>query len=305
MKNTIYFGIVLIMLSSCHLYQTSQFNGKYNSFLEEDETEIKTEYHTIFSKKSDGSYVFRQFFPETKQITELITYASDKNTKNGKYARWSDDGILRSEGNYKNNQEIGQWIDGESKGKYLQGKKEGQWIATNKKGQLSAVYQYINGIRHGEFIIYDTLGQIVNKGIYRADTIFSQSVISEKTTEGPLKKIKIMPMMKSKSCAQMNYDERKNCSDIAMLTYITKKLKYPIIARDYGVQGTAIVQFVIDTDGSVVDINVVRGICQSIKDEVTRVVKSFPAWDPGIIDGKPVKVLYTLPVKFKLERFYK
>jgi len=59
-----------------------------------------------------------------------------------------------------------------------------------------------------------------------------------------------------------------------------KTLKYPIDAREYGIQGMAIVQFVIDKDGNIQDIYVVRGICDSIRKEVTRVVSSMDKWVP-------------------------
>jgi len=86
-----------------------------------------------------------------------------------------------------------------------------------------------------------------------------------------------------------------------MLQYVYKSLRYPKQARENDVSGEAIAQFTIDKDGSVVDVKVIRGICQSIKDEVTRVIINMPPWNPGYQNDKPVRVLYTLPVKFKLE----
>lgn len=302
MKNIIFCIISLVIVQVSFAQKKTPFKGKYEHFLEKDEKEEITQYHTMLSKKKDGSYVFRQFFPETMTLTEMITYGKDKKTKNGLYRRNSDDGKLQREGQYINEKENGEWyVSRLGKGQYIDGKKEGEWIETYPNGQILSIFSFINDKMEGSFIKYDSLGNVMNEGIYRADTIFSQSVINEKTKERPIKNVEIMPMMISPSCTQVDMDEKKKCSDLAMLNYIYRTLIYPEDAREYGVEGSAIVQFTVEKDGSIVEINMIRGLCQSIKDEVTQVIKSFPKWSPGYQDGQPVRVLYTLPVKFKLE----
>jgi protein TonB len=100
-------------------------------------------------------------------------------------------------------------------------------------------------------------------------------------------------------------EEKKKCSDIAMLTFIQKNLKYPAIARENGVEGTAVVQFVVDKDGSIADVRVVREPGAGCGQAAETVIKSMnnmgSKWVPGKQRGRPVRVLYTLPVKFKLE----
>ncbi|MBK8624399.1 MAG: energy transducer TonB [Saprospiraceae bacterium] len=100
-------------------------------------------------------------------------------------------------------------------------------------------------------------------------------------------------------------EEKKKCSDIAMLTFIQKNLKYPAIARENGVEGTAVVQFVVDKDGSIADVKVVREPGAGCGQAAETVIKSMnnmgSKWVPGKQRGRPVRVLYTLPVKFKLE----
>ena len=78
------------------------------------------------------------------------------------------------------------------------------------------------------------------------------------------------------------------------------QLTYPEDARDAGMQGRVIVQFQINKDGSVSDISILEGVCESIDNEVIRVVSESPDWTPGYIDGKPVKVTYAFPVLFQL-----
>lgn len=302
MKHLLFCIISLALVQVSLAQKKTPYIGKYEAFLEKDEKEEVTQYHTMLSKKKDGSYVFRQFFPETMMMTQMITYSKDKKTKNGLYKRFSDEGKLTSAGIYQKDKESGEWFEsGLGKGQYKDGKKEGEWIETYQNGQLASAYNFINNKREGSFIIYDSLGNITNEGIYRSDTIFSQSNHKATIKEGPLKKVEIMPIMISPSCTQLDMDEKKKCSELAMLNYIAKTLRYPAEARQNDVEGIAVVQFVIEKDGSIKEVNVIRGICQSIKDEVTRVVKSFPKWSPGYQDGQPVRVLYTLPVKFKLE----
>lgn len=86
-----------------------------------------------------------------------------------------------------------------------------------------------------------------------------------------------------------------------LLEYLAKNIKYPAIARENGIQGTVVIQFVVDKDGSVTEPVVVREVGGGCDEEALRVVKNMPKWIPGKQQGKPVKVRYTLPVKFKLE----
>ena len=78
------------------------------------------------------------------------------------------------------------------------------------------------------------------------------------------------------------------------------QLTYPDDARNAGMQGRVIVQFKINKDGSVSDISILEGVCESIDNEVIRVVSESPDWTPGYVDGKPVNVTYAFPVLFQL-----
>lgn len=87
----------------------------------------------------------------------------------------------------------------------------------------------------------------------------------------------------------------------ALLQYIAKSVKYPVIAAENGIQGRVICSFVINKDGKVVDATVVRGVDSSLDKEALRVINSMPAWKPGKQRGKSVRVKYTLPVTFRLQ----
>jgi len=87
----------------------------------------------------------------------------------------------------------------------------------------------------------------------------------------------------------------------ALMKWLSENIRYPVIAQENGIQGRVICQFVVNTDGSIVDIQVVRGVHPSLDEEAVRVIKSMPKWIPGKQRGKPVRVRFTLPINFRLQ----
>ena len=88
----------------------------------------------------------------------------------------------------------------------------------------------------------------------------------------------------------------------ALFKYLSENIKYPVIAQENGIQGRVICQFVVNKDGSIVDVEVARsGGDPSLDKEAVRVIKSMPKWKPGKQRGKPVRMKYTVPVNFKLQ----
>lgn len=86
-----------------------------------------------------------------------------------------------------------------------------------------------------------------------------------------------------------------------LFEYLSKEIKYPFEALNKKIQGRVIAQFVINEDGSISDIKLVRGVHEDLDNEAIRVIKAMPNWTPGKVDGKAVKVQYTLPISFKLD----
>ena len=86
----------------------------------------------------------------------------------------------------------------------------------------------------------------------------------------------------------------------ALLQYISENIKYPSIAQENGIQGRVVVRFIVKKDGSVGEVQILRGVNASLDNEAIRVVKSLPNFIPGKQNGHPVNVWYTLPISFKL-----
>lgn len=87
----------------------------------------------------------------------------------------------------------------------------------------------------------------------------------------------------------------------ALFEYLSKNIKYPVVAEENGVQGRVIVTFVVERDGSITDVKVVKSVDPSLDKEAQRVVKSMPHWIPGKQNGSAVRVKYTVPVTFRLQ----
>lgn len=87
----------------------------------------------------------------------------------------------------------------------------------------------------------------------------------------------------------------------AMYRYIGDNMKYPSAAQRANVSGKVFVKFVVERDGSIGDIQVLKGIGFGCDEEATRVIKSMPKWSPGRQNGRNVRVYFTMPISFRLE----
>jgi protein TonB len=89
--------------------------------------------------------------------------------------------------------------------------------------------------------------------------------------------------------------------DAARMKFLQDNIKYPQMARESGIQGTVYVTFVVEPNGSVSDVRVLRGIGGGCDEEAVRVIQSMPRWEPGKQRGKPVRVQFNMPIKFTLQ----
>ena len=83
--------------------------------------------------------------------------------------------------------------------------------------------------------------------------------------------------------------------------WLARNMQYPPVAAENGIQGRVVVGFVVERDGSISHVQVLRGVDPSLDKEAVRVVKAMPKWNPGMQNGSPVRVKYNVPVQFKLQ----
>ncbi|HBK30050.1 MAG TPA: energy transducer TonB [Porphyromonadaceae bacterium] len=88
----------------------------------------------------------------------------------------------------------------------------------------------------------------------------------------------------------------------ALMKWLNDNIQYPVIAQENGIEGRVIVQFVVGSDGAIQDIKVARGVDPSLDKEATRLVREMPKWIPGRQGGTAVKVRFTLPIVFQLQK---
>ncbi|MDR2144881.1 MAG: TonB family protein [Tannerella sp.] len=87
-----------------------------------------------------------------------------------------------------------------------------------------------------------------------------------------------------------------------VLKWVSEHISYPVVAQENGIKGTVTLKFVVTRDGSVGQIQIVRGVDASLDKEAVRVVQAMPKWIPGKQNGKNVNVWFTLPIKFQLNQ---
>jgi TonB family protein len=89
-------------------------------------------------------------------------------------------------------------------------------------------------------------------------------------------------------------------NDNAFNMYLAKSIRYPQYARDHNITGRVIITFVVERDGRLTDFKILRSPDESLSEEALRVMKNSPVWRPGIQNGRPVRVQFSVPVAFAL-----
>jgi len=318
MKELLLITCLAFTFSSCILNKqntsyiaSDSYENAYDSYLEEGETKVFSWYQGVSSTKDKEAYILRLFYPEKKQITFLKTYKyKNRGILHGRYVSWADNGNKMSEGNYKDDLKDGEWTfydyqDGliSSKGSYKNEKEQGLWKNYTAAGRIINELNWKDGLKEGVFIEYDSLGNKINEGIYKADTIFQQSKPEREqqlySNDSFFTIVEEVPYLKEFEQIT-DIHERKIASDNGLLKYIYGNINYPPFPRENATEGLATICFTVMEDGSIKNIYAISGICESIEEECIRIVKSMPAWNPGKQRGKAVRVKYNLPVRFKL-----
>ena len=90
--------------------------------------------------------------------------------------------------------------------------------------------------------------------------------------------------------------------DYGFSEYLSSEMEYPYQARVNHISGRVLVRFTIEKDGSINEVKIMEGIGYGCDREAVRVLKASPKWNPGLLDGKPVRVYYTMPITFQLSK---
>jgi periplasmic protein TonB len=139
-----------------------------------------------------------------------------------------------------------------------------------------------------QFMTADEAGFVVqNTEVVDIPAIVREEVVTEESEPEPFIIVEEMPSFPG--------------GDKALLSYIAKKLVYPVLAQENNMQGVVIVKFSVTAKGGVSMISVLKGVDPELDKEAMRVVGTLPAFNPGKQGGKAVPVWFTVPIRFRLE----
>lgn len=183
--------------------------------------------------------------------------------------RYYRDGVLVSEGIYRNDKPVGEWKD------------------LYPDGKTRVVRNYNSkGNYHGMFTVYYPGGSLRRSDRYKNGKVKEGKCYTASGADTAWFAYEIYP--------QFPGGDRKR------LEYLVNTVEYPKVARESGIQGTVYVTFVVEKDGTIGQEKILRGVHPALDEETLRVIRSMPRWSPGLLDGKPVKVQFNMPLKFTL-----
>jgi protein TonB len=289
---------------------SKEYAAKYADKLEPGSILLEAWINYTVEKTADSKFIRKMYYPDNRQMTHFTTY-SDRalQFQNGTTKEWWDDGSPVFEGQMSNNLAVGEWRNffgsQTSTGNYANGKQEGLWVTTDSLGNKLGESSYVSGVLNGPFKHWNKEGQLWREGAYKEGKIDWEKTYEEDGTVSSVdlalsRTVEVKPSYPGCDNS-LPKEEFYKCSETKMLQALYGTIKYPPLARENGIEGTAVVSFVVEKDGSISSINTKRGICREIKAECERVIGMMPNWNPGMQRGKPVRVLFNWPIKFKLE----
>lgn len=264
----------LLLLTACYSISTisapyadsKKYADYYQDFLEPESKLITAGYSWTREQLGDTT-IIKQYHPDMRVLIAQTSYVG--NRKNGKSKEWFDNRNIFQEGYYYNDIKTGQWTEcsndsgyGCQSGIYESGKREGEWVSLDSLGRISSMSTYKDGILNGTFKKWDKNGELSVVGEYEDGEIVN---IEQGEYTDPILDTTEMPYMAS--CENvLDKNTRRQCSERKLSESIYKNIKYPASARENGLEGAAIITFIVTKDGSMENIRAMRGL----SDDVTR-----------------------------------
>lgn len=308
--------LVLILMELCAWAQTDTTFQYLNGVLKP--CEQNNAYLYRMSWKDGIYYSVKDYYVITGYLKEVGMYSdSNLSTKSGMFEEYRVDKTLAA------------------KGVYAEGKKIGIWKRYHKSGAIADSSYYKNDIRCKYRFAWDKEGFLIDSstldlhgngysyGFYPngAKKNFGKIQKGEKqdsvwTYWHPNGQIRVLARFDQDSILEVScFDslgkpKDKKCiaeknaefpgGDVARIQFLSKNLRYPVQAKEYGIEGRVLVRFVVNEDGSISDIEALQTPGGGLGTEAIRIVKVMPKWKPGIYMDEIVKVYFTLPIMFSL-----
>lgn len=228
------------------------------------------EYYSVWEELPDHSFkVTDRYLTHRHRIQMTGFYLKhDLESKQGDFVFYDEKGNKTEEATYKNNKR-----EGVTKKYY------------DSSTQIWYTANYKDGVSNGELLSYYPSGKLKRREMHlNSDTASSGNCYDENGSE-----IKFTPYLTMPK-PLFRYDE-----------FLTRHLRYPEKARERNIDGNVRVKFVVNENGTVSDVRAINQLGGGCEEEAVRVVSKMPAWSPCVLDDKVVKMLFTLPINFKLE----
>ncbi len=221
------------------------------------------------------------------------------NTQGKKDSTWiwrHENGKLLTQGKFVNGHKVGEWRsfyeDGDKNAIKLfneEGELDGAYMSFGTLGFPYDKGSYQNGNKIGEWNYYFNSGEACGKVTYENNEPVKSTYWDENGMEVNLKK------------KVVNHYPSFVGGDKKMYAFLGKQMRYPPTAQDNNIQGRVYVSFVVEKNGKISDIRILKSPHPELSKETLRVVRKMPRWEPGIDQNRKVRVRFNLPIVFKLQ----
>ena len=157
-----------------------------------------------------------------------------------------------------------------------------------KQAEIVAVDKEVSGVVEENVVGEDNVGDSDASSSSETNTANASSTIAVDTNDNPLgfQEVESLPEFPG------------GMSELVQ--WLTKTLKYPLSAQNAKIEGTVLVAFIINTDGTITTPKIVTSVCDELDNEALRVIRMMPKWEPGKDHGKPCRTYFRIPIVFKL-----
>jgi TonB family protein len=266
-------------------------------------------YNTSLEKTTDGTFIYKKYYPTTSVKTFEINYLDKERTiKQGRFTHRYDNGNIWSTGDFIADEENGEWryydLNGNLNkvGSFENGLPTGTWQTFSDSLLKASEYSFNNkGELHGKYIYYDKKGEVTKEITYEDGEVIKTKTYNEAEALERYEIVEKMPVY-GEECGKIEDALlAKACGEKALLNAIYTNIRYPTFCRENGIEGTAYLEFVVEKDGTVSNVTVLNGVSEEIGQECLKVIDSLDSWQPGYQNGEAVRVQFRLPIRFRLE----
>jgi TonB family protein len=214
-------------------------------------------------KDSDVNNGHCIYYNENGTISSEGDFKAGK--RNGHFTYYKENGNLSEEGDYKNEKQSGYWIH------YFEDTNVVWWTCSYNEGKLDR-----------KLLSYYRSGKLKRLTHYNNGELLSGKCYAEDGSEIPFTEFEVWPQFPE------------------YVSFIQRYLKYPDYARSHNIEGQVVVKFVVNEKGEIEDPRIIKSVHKTVDAAALDVVKQMPRWKPGMIDDKPAKIWFTLPINFHL-----